>query len=413
MRSCRAALTASVVGGLVLSVSACGDQSDEGPFVIGYVAPFSSVEDGTFDRAALAGAQYEATRLNAHDGIGGRQIEIVEYDLGDDPAAAGEGARALIEQGADVLFAAPFAEYAAGVVEAGAVAGIPVLSVTGTIPAIVSDHPGTAFLTAFGDNVQAAVAAQVAARAGARTALLVSTADIAGYGDTLPVYFAEAFTQQGGDVVDVVDVDLDEAPGFDSVLAAIDELPAPPDVVYTAIYSPWLNDLLVALRGHGFEGVVYGADGAETDELLAAGDVAEGMVLTSHAFTGSHATVGLLFSPRSPAERITQFVEGFERFHGGSPSSVSFAALGADAVDVVHAAAERAGGSEPSAIASSIAELDRIDVTTGRITYRGNGSIPVKVVYVLEVRDGDFRLREVVEPSGVPDPEIALSPSGG
>jgi branched-chain amino acid transport system substrate-binding protein len=413
MRSRRAAFTVGVVAGVAMLSSACSDRAERDPFVIGYVAPFSSDEVGAFDRVALAGAQYEAARLNARNGIGGRPIEIIEHDLGDDPAAAAGGARALIDQGAELLLAAPFPEYAGGVIDVGAAAGVPVLSVTGTIPAIVADHPGTAFLTAFGDNVQAAVAAQVAIGSGARTALLVSTGDIAGYGDTLPEYFAEAFTQLGGEVATTVDVDLDEPPGFDRVLDALDALPAPPDLVYTAIYSPWLNDLLVALRSHGYDGAVYGADGAETDELLAAGGVAEGMIVTSHAFTGSHATVGLLFSPRSPAERIAQFVEGFERFHGEPPSSVSFAALGADAVDIVHAAAERSNSNEPAAIAAAIADLDRVPVTTGRITYRGNGSIPVKVVYVLEVHDGAFRLREVVEPSEVPDPIIGASLPGG
>jgi branched-chain amino acid transport system substrate-binding protein len=412
MRSRRAAFTAGVVAGAAMLSSACSDQADGEPFVIGYVAPFSSVDNGAFDRIALAGAQYEAARHNSGDGLRGRLIEIIEFDMGDDPSSAREGARDLIERGAEVLFAAPFAEYAAGVVDAGAEAGIPVLSVNGTIPSIVEAHEGRAFLTAFGDNVQAAAAADDAIRSGHRSALLVATNDIAEYGDTLPQYFGEAFTQRGGEVVDAVDVDLDEAPGFDRVLDALDTLPSHPDVVYTAIYSPWLNDLLAALRAHGFDGAVYGADGAETAELLGAGPAADGMVLTSHAFTGSHATVGLLFSPRSPAERISLFVEGFERFHGEAPASVSFASLGADAVDIVHAAAERATSDEPAAIAAAIADLSRVQVTTGRVTYRGNGSIPVKVVYVLEVRDGAFRLRDVVEPSDVPEPLLETSPSG-
>lgn len=412
MRSRRAAFTAGVVAGVVTLSSACSDRADGEPFVIGYVAPFSSPEVGSFDRIALAGAQYEAARLNSSDGLRGRPLEIIEFDVGDDPSASGEGARTLIDQGADVLFAAPFAEYARGVVDAGAEAGIPVLSVTGTIPSIVVGNDGSAFLTAFGDNVQAAAAAEDAIRSAHRSALLVSTDDIAEYGDTLPVYFGDAFEQRGGEVVGVVDVDLDEAPTFGSVLDALDALPTHPDVVYTAIYSPWLDDLLAALRAHGYRGAVYGADGAETADLLAAGTAAEGMVLTSHAFTGSHATVGLLFSPRSPAERISLFVEGFERFHGEPPTSVSFAALGADAVDIVHAAAERSDSDEPSAIASAIGDLDRVQVTTGRVTYRGNGSIPVKVVYVLEVRDGAFRLRDVVEPSDVPAPIVATSSSG-
>jgi branched-chain amino acid transport system substrate-binding protein len=277
----------------------------------------------------------------------------------------------------------------------------------------VAGGDGQAFLTAFGDNVQAAAAADDAARTGHRSALLVSTDDIVEYGDTLPRYFAESFRRNGGEIVGTVDVDLEEAPEFQRVLDALDALPNHPDLVYTAIYSPWLNDLLAALRAHGYQGAVYGADGAETADLLVAGPVAEGMVVTSHAFTGSHATVGLLFSPRSPAERISQFVEGFERFHGEAPASVSFAALGADAVDIVHAAAERSSSDDPAAIAAAIGDLDRVQVTTGRVTYRGNGSIPVKVVYVLEVRDGAFRLRDVVEPSDVPDPLLAASPAGG
>ncbi len=412
MRSRRTAFTAGVVAGVAMLSSACSERADGEPFVIGYVAPFSSAENGAFDRIALAGAQYEAARHNSGDGLRGRPIDIIEFDIGDDPSTAGEGARDLIGRGAEVLFAAPFAEYAAGVVDAGVEAGVPVLSVTGTIPSIVTGSEGAAFLTAFGDNVQAAAAAEDAIRSGHRSALLVATDDIAEYGDTLPQYFGEAFTQRGGEVVDTVDVDLDEAPEFERVLDALDALPSPPDVVYTAIYSPWLNDLLVALRGHGYRGAVYGADGAETAELLAAGAAAEGMVLTSHAFTGSHATVGLLFSPRSPAERISQFVEGFERFHGEEPASVSFAALGADAVDIVHAAAERSNSDEPAAIAAAIADLNRVPVITGRVTYRGNGPIPVKVVYVLEVRDGAFRLRDVVEPSDVPEPLLEASPSG-
>lgn len=413
MRSCRTVFFAGVVAGVAMLSSACSDRGDGEAFVIGYVAPFSSSANGAFDRIALAGAQYEAARHNSGDGLRGRPIEIIEFDLGDEPSTAAEGARVLIERGADVLFAAPFADFAAGVVAAGAEAGIPVLSVTGTIPSVVTNGDGQAFLTAFGDNVQAAAAADDAARSGHRSALLVSTDDIVEYGDTLPRYFAESFRRNGGEIVGTVDVDLAEAPQFQRVLDALDALPSHPDVVYTAIYSPWLNDLLVAVRAHGYQGAVYGADGAETADLLAAGPVAEGMVVTSHAFTGSHATVGLLFSPRSPAERISQFVEGFERFHGEAPPSLSFAALGADAVDIVHAAAERSNSDDPSAIAAAIGDLDRVQVTTGRVTYRGNGSIPVKVVYVLEVRDGAFRLRDVVEPSDVPDPLLATSPAGG
>ncbi len=388
---------------MALLAVGCGQTGSREPFVIGYVAPFSSAMSGAYDREALAGAEYEAARLNSQGGIEGRQIEIVVADIGDDPTVAAGIARGLVVDGVDAFFAAPFPDLSRGVVAVGSEAGLPVLSVAGTIPSIVEDS-GTAFLNAFGDNVQAAAAAGVAIDGGHRTAMLVTTDDIADYGDTVPAYFAEAFTARGGEVIASVDVDLDEAPGFDRVVDALRALPQPPDVVYTAIFPPWLNDLLGSLRASGYTGDVFGTDGAETDALLDAGPAADGMVLTSHSFASSHPTVDLLFSPRSPAERIARFVEGFERYHGEPPSSVSFAALGADAVGVVHAAASRAGSSEPGAIVEAIGKLDRVQVTTGRTTYRGHGSIPVKVVYVLEVRDGEFRLRDVVEPDDVPDP---------
>lgn len=83
---------------------------------------------------------------------------------------------------------------------------------------------------------------------------------------------------------------------------------------------------------------------------------------------------------------------------------MSFATLGADAVGIVHAAAARAGSPDPGAIVEAIGELDWVQVTTGRTTFRGHGPIPVTVVYVPEVRDGEFRLRDVVEPDDVPEP---------
>jgi branched-chain amino acid transport system substrate-binding protein len=389
---------------LVVSLSACGDRTPRDPFVIGYVAAFSSERTGVYDREALSGARYEAARLNSKDGIAGRPIEIVTVDITGDPASGGAAARDLISEGVDVLFAAPLPDYSDGVVAAAAEADIPALSVGGTIPSIVASGAGMAFLNGFGDNVQATAAAQAAIDSGHRRALMVSTGDITDYGDTLPVYFAEAFRARGGDVVGTVDVGLDEAPRFDRVRDALAALSQPPDLVYTAITPPWLNDLLVALRSEGYDGVIYGADGAETAELLEAGSAAEGMVLTAHAFASSRPAVGLLFSPRSPSERIAQFVDGFERFHGQPPESLGFAALGADAVGVVHAAASRSDSTGPGGLAAAIADLDRVQVTTGRVTFRGNGAIPVKVVYVLEVRDGAFRLHDVVEPTDVPDP---------
>ena len=400
-RVVRAGTWGAVLAGLAV-LAGCGERTSGEPFVVGYVAPFAG-DDGMYDRAGLDGARYEAARLNARDGIVGRSIELVTADVSGDPAAAAAAARRLVAEGAGALLAPPYPEYAHGVVEVGAEAGVPVLSVAGTIPSIVGDAPG-AFLTAFGDNVQAAAAAEVAVDRGHRTALLVSTSDLVDYGDALPRYFEQAFVDRGGSIVATVEVDLDDADPWSPVSAALRDLDAAPDLVYTAVYPPWLGDLLTALRVTGYTGPVFAADGAETPDLIAAGAIAEGTVITSHAFTASHPTVGVLFSPRSPAERLAEFAEGYARFHGEAPETLSFAALGADAIGILHTAAHDAGTTDGAAMIDAIGRLDRAQITTGRITYRDRGTVPVKVVYVLEVRDGAFELVRAVEPERVPAP---------
>ncbi|MEQ1702884.1 MAG: ABC transporter substrate-binding protein [Ilumatobacteraceae bacterium] len=380
---------------------ACSGKADSGdPFVIGYVGDFSG-DVGAYDRSGVAGARYEAARLNAHGGIDGRAIEIITEDIAGDPQRSADAAANLVRDGADVLLVPPLPELARGAVGFAAAAGVPALSVGGTIPTILEAGPGTTFLSAFGDNVQAAAAAEYAHDRNLRTAFTISSPQILDYSDTLPIYFADAFTHLGGEVLGTVDITLD-AGGYRMAAQVIAALPAPPDVVYTATYPPNLASLLVELRRVGFHGLVLTADGSETAALFDAGDALGEVVLTAHAYSSENRLSGLLFSPRSPSEKIAEFSDGFERFHGSPPEILSFAALGADAVDIVHAAVEAADSTVAADIIDAIGSLDHVNVTTGRVTFDGQSGIPLKVVYLLRAEDGSFDLIKPIEPDWVP-----------
>lgn len=410
MRSRRAAGTMAVLVALAAIVGGgCRSHRAATPFVIGFIGHFEG-EDGVYDRAGLAGAQYEVARRNARDGIDGQRIELRVEPVGLDPTESAAAATRLVEAGARVLIVPSLLEPAHEAIERARSLDVPALSLGSTIPASIAGADGFGFLTAFGDNVQGAAAAEYALGAGLRTAVTISSPDIAQYTDHLPEYFAARFRDGGGIVVRDIGIALDDE-GIRAAADGVASLPAPPDVVYTAIYPPALSHLLVALRTAGYTGPVVTADGSETPRLFDAGPSVGEVVLTAHAYSSSDRLSGLLFAPRSASEKIAVFVDGYERFHGAPPESVSFAALGADAIDVVHAAAERAGTSAPADLAEAIGALRRVDVTTGRITYDGETGVPVKVVYLLRAVDGRFQLIRPIEPSRVPRVIASPSPS--
>ena len=387
---------------LGLVAMSCGRTTLSGtPIVIGYVAARSGF-GAVGDVDGVDGARYEVQRLKNRGGIAGHPITLLVEDIGADPAAAGPAARRLIAKGASILLGPPFPDTARPAVEVAAAAGIPILSVTSTQPAFISGHDGEAFLGAFGDNTQGAAAAEEAYAEGKRRAFTITSPDIAEYTDAVPRYFADAFAHAGGRVVGTVDIHLNHDDFHRAALAVVASSPTP-DVVYTTIYPPDLGPLLHELRLAGYRGSVFSSDASDNQGVFAVDPAdAEGLVVTAHGYPEDPRS-GLLFSPRTPAGSVAEFERGFIRFTGRQPTSVGLAAVGADAIDIVAAAAAAGDGSiTPQSLAHHIARLERATVTTGRVTYRGTHGIPRKVVYLARVEHGRFRLMRAMEPDYIP-----------
>jgi len=385
---------------LAAGLSCTATPGDRPTLVVGYVAArvgFGAVGDVD----GVDGARYEIDRLNRTGGIDGHHVELIVEDMGAETNRSGDIARDLIDRGASVLLGPPFPFEGRGAIDVAAQAGIPMLSVTSTQPSFVAGHGGLTYLTAFGDNAQGAAGAEQAYQDGKRRAFTITSPDVPDYTDAVPRYFQDAFEHAGGTTVGTIDIHLASDEYRRAAAAVIGAAPQP-DVVYTTIYPPDLAPLLHELRVAGYRGSVYSSDASDNAGVFAVDPAdAEGLVVTTHGFPESPRS-GLLFSPRTPAGRVADFNEAFTRWTGHAPTTVGLAALGADSIDIIRAAVERGHSIAPADIAFNIGQLERTDVTTGRVTFLGQNGIPRKVVYLLQVQAGRFRLLRAMEPAYVP-----------
>ena len=96
--------TALVLASLALTAAGCGgsssDDSDSDTFRVGLESPLSG-EQSVLGEGMLKGAQLAAARLNADDGILGKEVEIVPIDDAADPATGVKAAKAAIADGLD------------------------------------------------------------------------------------------------------------------------------------------------------------------------------------------------------------------------------------------------------------------------------------------------------------------------
>jgi branched-chain amino acid transport system substrate-binding protein len=264
-----------------------------------------------------------------------------------------------------------------------------VLFVASTEVTLASDETKS-FLIAFSDPVQAAAAAELALNEGHESAVTFSSPD-APYFNNLPMWFTEVFEEGGGETVRDFTFSLEDETFSTQVnqLANLDPLP---DVLYTAMVMPQSGVLLGQLEGAGVLGdiQIIGADSFDATEIVAAGDVANDVLFTTHAF---------------PIEgtRMQEFLDVYGEEQGSQLETVSFGALGADGVLLAVDAFERAGELEADAIYEALRSTESVEVITGTVSYAGTNNIPDKPVFILTIENGETTFVERLTPEDVPE----------
>ena len=158
-------------------------------------------DQSSLDSPSLDGARLAVERINAHGGLLGRRVELLERDGQTNKDDVRRAAASLVASGVSAIVGLSDTDQVLAAAPVAARAGVPFVTSGASSPRLPKQVADWLFLACFGDNAQAAASAQYATdRLGARTAALVYDRDM-DYARLLGRYFERSFRAQGGQVV--------------------------------------------------------------------------------------------------------------------------------------------------------------------------------------------------------------------
>jgi branched-chain amino acid transport system substrate-binding protein len=283
-----------------------------------------------------------------------------------------------------VLIAGPFFQRAR----------VPFLSIGATDPSLSQVVGNRIFLTPFGDNTQAAAAAEFAQRQFG-TSVVILWDSTAQYTRTLPRYFRTRFEELGG----IVALDASYGGGCDITALGqqVEGLSQRPHFVYLAGLPDCIGEVVASLRAAGVTEPIVGGDGLDTPNLLK-GDRGP----TKNVWFTTHAWL----SEQTGTPEAKEFIAAYRDAYGTAPAD-AFAALGYDAarlmLDVLGRAQSQRG------IFYALEHTDGFKGVTGTISFSPQNHVPSKTVWVIAVENGEKSLASAFVPASVPPP-ILQSP---
>lgn len=344
------------------------------------------------DVPASSGVKMAVDEINAAGGIDGKwKIELSVQDNRSDPGQSSVVARDLVAKGVQLQVCTSDADPCIAAGQIAQAASIPTISTAATSPTLPLAVGDFMFMSVFGDNTQTTVLADYAIKRGYQTAYLLCSPD-SSYTSKSCDYFAEVFEAKGGSVSRRGSFTLGAA-DFSSEVTKIRGLSPQPDVIFTPAYPPDAPTFIKQLRAAGIEAPVMSMDGVDSQATIDAGGKAvEGLVFTTHGFPAEGTPTG-------------DFWKRYKSKYGEVPESV-FAATGYDLVKVVEAAVIKAGSTDPKKVRDAMNGLEDVQGATGSITYKGQNRIPLKSVYLVEIKDGAFALlgTETPDAADIPAP---------
>ncbi len=374
---------------LLTSVSLVAAQDE--PIKVGLGFDLTGGESA-LDLPASNGAQLAIKEINAAGGVLGRPLEGVSHDTRYDMALTAQIAQQFVEQdGVDAVVGFSDSD---SVLASGTIlqeAGIPFITAGATSPLLPEQVGDLFFMACFGDNVQAAAAAEYAFENFGDTAYLLSDTG-AEYTTLLGEYFKARFEALGGTIV-LEDEYADDATDFSAQITKLRALAEQPDFYFVSAMPYNVGPVVLQMRQAGIDGPIVGGDGYDTPDIVSvAGESANNVFFTTHALMDSE--IG--------TDGIKAFMEAYNAEYGHAPEN-AFAALGYDAIKLLADAIERAGSTDAAAIQAALLETADFPGITGSITFADGQHIPQKGVTIIQIVDGKFTLAAEVVPEAVPE----------
>jgi len=357
--------------------------ADDGPVRVGLVFADAGAT-AVIEREAARGA-----RLALRDA--GPSIEVIAFE-GIGEAAPDSDALREFAGRSDVAIGFTDTSLALAALPAFVAEGVPVVTAGATDPTLPDRAGGDVFLVSFGDNTQAAAAAEWATVRAGKTAVVLFDESSA-YCRALAAYFRTAMDSIGGTVA--AEASFRGSEGRAEAIEAIRGAGAF-DFVFLAALPEGSGELVGAIRAAGIAAQpIVGGDGLDTPDIRRAGEIPNDQVIyTTHVFFGGQ-------------EGTTEAADFLARYAAeyGSPPETAFAALGYDAASLVLDAARRAGTRDRDALARAIAATRDFPGITGRISYTDGSGVPAKTVWIVAIWKGVPRMVETYRPRKVPAPD--------
>lgn len=348
----------------------------------------------SLDGPSANGAKLAAKQINAAGGVLGKQLELISYDGKSDAETIGKAAAQLVEKDKVVaMFGFSDSDMVMAAAPIAAKAKIVFITSGATSPKLPSQVPDYLFLSCFGDNVQAAAAAEYAWNTLKTKSAYMLIDKGMEYTLLLGKYFKERFTELGGTVV-LEDTYQTGDKDFSAQITKLKKLKPAPDILFISSGPDDIGTIVKQVRDAGIKSPIFGGDGYDTPLLMQiAGKGANNVYYTTHS----------LMDKAAGSPEVQKFIAAYEAEYKTPPEN-AFAGLGYDTVYLLADAIKRANSTDPKKIREALQTTKNLPGVTGTITFEAGNPIPQKGVAIIEIQNGALKLAAQVVPQKVPAP---------
>ena len=362
--------------------TAAGTGGTEGEIVVGEYGSLTGAQ-ATFGQSTHNGIMLAVDEINGGGGVSGRKIRIITED---DQSKSEEAANAVTKLISQNNVVAVLGEVASSSSLAAAPIcqsnNVPMITPSSTNERVtqVGDY---IFRMCFIDPYQGEAMANYLSRqlGMKRAAVLIDVKS--DYSTGLAANFERVFVANGGQIVGKQSY----AQGDSDFRSQLTTLKASnPEVVFVPGYYNDIGQIAIQARDLGMTQPLAGGDGWESPKLIEIGGKAlEGSFYSNH------------YHVDDPSPSVRQFVQKYQERFGAKPDSL--AALGYDSARVLADAIQRAGTTDGPKLRDAIAATKNFSGVTGMITLGPDRNPIGKKLVILEIKDGQTVLKDVVDPA--------------
>lgn len=344
---------------------------------------------------ALRGARLAVEQINSAGGLFGNPLEFVVRET----RPTGKKIRASVgqlihEERVDALVGLCDTNSVMFAEEIVKGSGVPFLSTGATSPRVVDSfgETSTLLLTAFGDNEQAALAAEYAMDTFGSKGLIIYE-NAKEHPILMSKYFKKRFEELGGQIAGS-SYFVGNPPMLRPALRQLKNVHIKPDFIYLATMPRNAEYAVKQLRLAGYKAPIIGGDSFDIADIRTASASEIGQVyFTTHAYVAAD----------SSSEKARAFYQAYRNRYGAEPEN-SFAALGYDSIQLMATAMKTSGSTDAGKIMEALQGMKDYEGVTGPIIYGENRRVPYKDVTILRVGANSPELIISKRPEKIPVP---------